>query len=116
MAGCPPFDGVGGLAQSPSDITQLLDISINDMDLSASPSGSWSELRLGIVDPDLWTLKPLVIEPHEEFRRQIYTAMEHAIDKIRATGVIVEQPVPLIPFEDITKNPRGIKQIEELMI
>ena len=115
MGGCPPFDSVGGLAKSPSDLAQLLDILIDDMDLSAPLSGSWSGLRLGFVDPDLWTLKPFVIDPNEDFKRQTYAAMEHAIDKIKATGTIVKQPVPLIPLEEITKDPRGIKQIEDLM-
>ena len=128
----PAFMSLGGLAKSPRDLANVMSILIGGKDFSSFLTPTWQGLRIGFVDPDLWQPAPFVVEPNEGFRKQsvrvslnsvkhntnIYTqtaAIEEAISRIKAHGAKVEYPVPLITLAEITKDPTGVKEMEDLV-
>ena len=55
-----------------------------------------------------------VVEPNEDFKKQTYAEMDAAVAKIRSLGAKVVEDVPMISLADVTKDPRSVKEIEQL--
>jgi amidase len=72
------FDSIGFMAKCSEDIANLLD-AIVDSSQPGVPStgykssilGSWSELRIGVVDPEKWFLKERSCRPNANAFAQI---------------------------------------------
>ncbi|KAI7973192.1 hypothetical protein EIK77_004469 [Talaromyces pinophilus] len=102
------------MAKSVKDLAELLKL-IQGTDYSSFLTNSWEGIRIGVVDPDLWQPADFVVEPNEEYRAETYKALEDAINKIRDNGGDVQQPVQLVSLAELTSDPRGVSEIEELM-
>lgn len=114
QAGAKAFSSLGGMAKSVKDLAELLKL-IQGTDYSSFLTNSWEGIRIGVVDPDLWQPADFVVEPNEEYRAQTYKALEDAINKIRDNGGDVRRPVRLVSLGELTSDPRGVSEIEELM-
>ena len=73
----PAFDSVGGLAKNPTDLANLMGILLRRMDYTSYLGGSWTGLRVGFVDPNLWQPADFVVEPNEGFREQTVRKVSH---------------------------------------
>lgn len=64
------FDSHGGMAKTPDDLAEILDLLMNGKDFKSSLKSSWDGIRIGFVDPTLWQPASFVVEDNEEFRIQ----------------------------------------------
>jgi len=113
QGGAPSFDSVGVLSKTAKDTADLLGV-LTGEDYSEFLTGSWEGVRVGFVNPDLWQPASFVVEPNEDFKKQTYAEMDAAVAKIRSLGAKVIEDVPMISLADVTKDPRGVKEIEQL--
>ena len=66
----------GPMAKSVEDLANLMTILLDDhRDFSGHLKRSWNNLRVGVVNPDLWQPAPFVVEPNEEFKAQTVSSL-----------------------------------------
>ncbi|KAI0388266.1 amidase signature domain-containing protein [Xylariaceae sp. FL0594] len=94
-------DSPGGMAKSSADLAALIDI-LADTNYSEDLTGLWKGLRVGFVDPLLWTFSPVICDPDDELTKQQREEMAEAISKIeKSSGEIVTKPVPFPSMDDL---------------
>lgn len=58
-------DSIGGMAKSSEDLTSLIEI-LSGSDYRKSLTRSWAGLRIGFVDPTLWSFSPVICDSDEQ--------------------------------------------------
>ncbi|KAF2878597.1 amidase signature domain-containing protein [Massariosphaeria phaeospora] len=93
------FDSAGPMAKSPYDLALLLDVLVdrnNDGDsYTKAPSGSWSDISIGTLDPEKWLLPPSMLKSVEEATVQINKEIREAYSKLESLVKSVKHNVEL---------------------
>lgn len=115
-------DSIGGMAKSPQDLEALFEVLTGtDTDTDKNIKGdwdkyeqreSWKGLRVGFVDPTLWSFSPAICDPDPILIRQQREEMEAAICKIKRCGAKVARSVPFPSMEQLVLD--GDDALEQL--
>ncbi|KAF2968412.1 hypothetical protein GQX73_g5175 [Xylaria multiplex] len=104
-------DSIGGMAKSPEDLRVLIQ-TLSNADYDQSVTNSWEDLRVGFVDPTLWSFSPVICDPDENLIQQQRREMATAMTKIKEMGGTVKQPVPLTSMDELMLD--GDDALEQL--
>lgn len=122
-------DSIGGMAKSPQDLAALFDV-LTDADRCAEKRARgdgddddlpepWAGLRVGFVDPTLWSFSPAICDPDPVLIKQQRNEMEAAISKIEAaiskiemSGAVLVRSVPFPSMEQLVLD--GDDALEQL--
>ncbi|KAG6357654.1 hypothetical protein INS49_013533 [Diaporthe citri] len=115
-------DSIGGMAKSPQDLEALFDV-LTDADRCAAKEArgdgdgdglpeSWTGLRVGFVDPTLWSFSPAICDPDPILIQQQREEMEAAISKIEKCGAAVVRSVPFPSMDQLVLD--GDDALEQL--
>ncbi|KAG8163939.1 hypothetical protein KVR01_005857 [Diaporthe batatas] len=111
-------DSMGGMAKSPQDLAALFEVitgaergtkTEDDEDGAAAP---WSGLRVGFVDPTLWSFSPVICDPDPILIQQQRDEMDAAIAKIENAGAVVVRSVPFPSMDQLVLD--GDDALEQL--
>lgn len=104
-------DSIGGMAKSPQDLAALFEVLIGaDEDFKKTSKfdenfrslyGPWKRLRIGFVDPTLWSFSPAICDPDPVLIQQQRKEMEAAITKIESFGAMVVRSVPFPSMDQL---------------
>ncbi|KAI1110907.1 amidase signature domain-containing protein [Nemania sp. NC0429] len=104
-------DSIGGMAKSSEDLMSLIE-ALSGKNYREYQKTSWDGLRIGFVDPNLWSFSPVICDPDEYFIQQQRIAIADAMDQIKKNGGIVKGPVPLTSMEELLLD--GDDALEQL--
>ncbi|KAI0191098.1 amidase signature enzyme [Astrocystis sublimbata] len=96
----PVTDSIGGMAKSPEDLANLFSVLLNT-DLTHCLSATWSDQRVGVVDPGLWSFSPVICDPDTMLIQQQREELEAVVDKIQTDGAKIKRPVPLPSMDNL---------------
>lgn len=115
-------DSIGGMAKSPQDLATLFDV-LTDADRCAEERArgdgddddlpkSWKGLRVGFVDPTLWSFSPAICDPDPILIKQQRKEMDDAISKIEMCGAVVVRSVEFPSMDQLVLD--GDDALEQL--
>ncbi|KAH8704214.1 amidase signature domain-containing protein [Talaromyces proteolyticus] len=112
----PVLDCIGGMAKSPKDLASLFNVLQPTRNYEKFLTGSWENLKIGVVDPLQWQPADFIVEPREDFLNQSLTAFHNAISELTSSGGHIVEPVSLIQFPEIFEGaPDGITDTSDFM-
>ncbi|KAI0532344.1 amidase signature domain-containing protein [Xylaria digitata] len=104
-------DSLGGMAKSSDDPIILIQ-TLSNTDYDESLTNSWAGLRVGFIDPTLWSFSPIICDPDEDLIQQQRQEMATTMTKITEMGGTVKQPVPLTSTDELMLD--GDDALEQL--
>ncbi|KAJ8128010.1 hypothetical protein O1611_g5628 [Lasiodiplodia mahajangana] len=104
-------DSIGGMAKSSEDLAILIE-TISKTSYNENLTKSWAGLRVGFVDPTLWSHSPVICDPDEDLIQQQRREMAAAVAKIEENGGSVKRNVPFPAMDELV--PDGHDILEQL--
>lgn len=107
-------DSVGAMARTPGDLANVMSVLTNRTDLGAERvmTGTWTGLRVGFVDPTLWSFLPFICDADPALIEQQRRWLRDAAGVISANGGTVEKNVPLTSMDELVLD--GEDALEQL--
>ncbi|KAF2759933.1 amidase signature enzyme [Pseudovirgaria hyperparasitica] len=105
------FDTAGPMAKNPRDLANLLDVLV-DPSTTKVPSGgyvsvldqSWTGIRIGALDPEIWQYPDWLCKPEEAATQQIIRDTRNAYARVRSLADSFHENVELLEATEFMLN------------
>ncbi|KAL8418926.1 hypothetical protein RB594_002220 [Gaeumannomyces avenae] len=102
----PVTDSIGGMAKSPEDLANLMDVLLGNATLGSelgkfAAQETWEGLKVAFVDPSLWSFLPIICDPDPVLIEQQRTELDAAVSLIESSGAAVKRNVPLTSMDEL---------------
>ncbi|KAH0837170.1 hypothetical protein AYO21_04628 [Fonsecaea monophora] len=103
------FDSAGPMTKTPYDLAVLLDAIVDPerrpaKSYTSALTGSWSDISVATLDPEVWSLPESWLRPVESATRQMTTEIRQAYAKIETLAKSYAGNVPLIGPQAFQRN------------
>ncbi|OBT62908.1 hypothetical protein VE03_07903 [Pseudogymnoascus sp. 23342-1-I1] len=114
------FDSLGPMAKCVQDLANVLDVIIDPSTSGVPAEGfnsslpqSWSKLRVGVLDPEVWYLTARSCKPNQKAHAQMVRETKAAYDKIRTLALSFKEVKLLNPDEVTQEDGKGLTELFE---
>ncbi len=99
----PRLDTVGPIAKSPEEVGIMLDILAGNTSKysAAAENKSWSDIRVGVLDPEIWKQPPGMIKPDAGASAQMLAEVKAAYAKLKPLVKTFHKNVDFIPVTEL---------------
>ncbi|KAJ5948604.1 hypothetical protein N7454_001911 [Penicillium verhagenii] len=104
------FDAAGPMTKSSYDLAALLDVLIRkpaSESFISDLTGSWSDISVAVLDPDLWKHPETDIKPVDEAEAQINREVRQAYDTIKTKAKKLVENIDLVSPETFKVDREG---------
>jgi amidase len=97
------LDTVGPIAKSPEEVGSVLDILAGRTSKysAAAENKSWGDIRVGVLDPEIWKQPAAMIKPDAGASSQMLAEIKAAYAKIKPLVKIFHENVEFIPVSEL---------------
>ncbi|OAP60239.1 hypothetical protein AYL99_05241 [Fonsecaea erecta] len=110
------FDSAGPMAKTPYDMAVLLDMIIDpeqrpEQSYTSVLTGSWSDISVATLDPEVWNLSSNWMRPVESATQQMNREIRQAYAKIEVLAKSYAGNVPLIRHDALILNGKNSEHV-----
>jgi len=97
------LDTVGPMAKSPEEVGIVLDILAGNTSKysTAAENKSWSDIRVGVLDPEIWKQPPGMIKPDAGASAQMLAEVKAAYSELKSLVKTFHENVDFIPVTEL---------------
>jgi hypothetical protein len=97
------------MARSPEDLLNLMAVWLDTLILDwqqiepyhLSTNNFWGNLKVGVVDPTLWSFSEVICDPDPDLIDQQRKELDEALQLIMKSGAEVRRDVPLTSMDEL---------------